>query len=145
MLAKSAGWGTAISSCLSLPMLSWGGARATRWTPTTGQASFLLLPAAWIPPALLQVLPMGARRRGCSWVPHAPIIPGAEFVQLERAFLATSAASPPPPPCWRPWVGCPGCVHVDSGYRLRPPLCETLGPAEGTQDPFSPYPVFVKN
>ena len=117
MPAKSAGWGTAISSCLSLPVLA--GVRAASWTPTAGQASLPPLPAAWSPqPCFRRFL----------WVPRAATSPGPGSLQLGGAFPDTLPAGP----------------RVGSRHCLRPPLGASLGPAEGTQDPFAPYPIFVE-
>lgn len=77
-----------------------------------------------------------------STCPHHP---RGRICAAEKSFFSYFCCISPAPSLLAALGGLPGCVHVDSGYRLRPPLCETLGPGEGTQDPFSPYPVFVKN
>ena len=49
----------------------------------------------------------------------------------------------PPPTCrWQPWMGCPA---VSTGQQMLSEASSgaSLGPREGTQDPFAPYPVFL--
>lgn len=130
MPAKAAGWGIAISSCLSLPALV--GAE-----PHPGPRPRLLSPSLQ-PPA--PPSPTPGRSCECHMLPASQ---GAGSVCQEALPWPLCWCLPAPPPLSL-WTALAWPVLMGSRCRLRCPLGAPLGPGEGSQDVFAPYLVFVE-